>query len=180
MLTTIPKFLISFGLAFVCSAAAAQVVKCKGPGGSFIYSDRPCADGSDGQDVYVHGNVLDGSTDRKSVENSKIQQQLKARERDKANLDAQEMSVMQQNPPEECKFKHFSLGDKKGKALAENAKRECMQNIIAERNGGEVNDRHYRLWREHYDSEKYSRNNALNRNKTFNCMRNGIGGATCR
>ena len=141
--------------ACLCTAAAAQVVKCKGPGGKVIYSDVPCPDGAAGQSVNTQANVLDASGERFQSARSKGLEQAAA--------DEQEVNMLMQSPPKECRFKHFALSDSKGKVLADNARRECVQNMVAERRGGQTNDRHYRLWREHYDSEMNSRNAAATR-----------------
>lgn len=180
--------------ACLCTSAAAQVVKCKGPGGKVIYSDVPCPDGAAGQSVNTQANVLDASGERFQSARSKGLEQAAA--------DEQEVNMLMQSPPKECRFKHFALSDSKGKVLADNAKRECVQNMVAERRGGQTNDRHYRLWREHYDSERNARNQAVtrsaiqsqqlqnqqlqnqqfqnNNNRTYTCNPNGIGGLNCR
>ena len=170
-------------LACLSTATTAQVVKCKGPGGKVIYSDVPCPDGAAGQSVNTQANVLDASGERLQSAISKGQEQAAA--------DAQEVNMLMQSPPQECRFKHFALSDTKGKMLADNAKRECVQNLVAERRGGQTSDRHYRLWREHYDSERSSRNQAVNRaqmqsqqiqnqSRNYQCSPNGIGGFNCR
>ena len=176
-------FLLPIALACLAAGASAQVVKCKGPGGKVIYSDVPCPDGAAGQSVNTQANVLDASGERLQSAISKGQEQAAA--------DAQEVNMLMQSPPQECRFKHFALSDTKGKMLADNAKRECVQNMVAERRGGQTSDRRYRLWREHYDSERASRNQAVNRaqmqsqqiqnqSRNYQCSPNGIGGFNCR
>lgn len=169
--------------ACLCTSAAAQVVKCKGPGGKVIYSDVPCPDGAAGQSVNTQANVLDASGERLQSAISKGQEQAAA--------DAQEVNMLMQSPPQECRFKHFALSDTKGKMLADNAKRECVQNILAERKGEPTSDRNYRLWRDHYDSERSSREQAVtrstiqsqqfqNNSRAYTCNPNGIGGVVCK
>lgn len=169
--------------ACLCTSAAAQVVKCKGPGGKVIYSDAPCPDGDEGQKVNTQANVLDGSADRRAAERNRIQAT--------SNTETSEVNALLQNPPLQCKFKSFKLSDSKGKILADNAKRECVQNILAERKGEPTSDRNYRLWRDHYDSERSSREQAVtrstiqsqqfqNNSRAYTCNPNGIGGVVCK
>lgn len=179
-------------LACLSTSTTAQVVKCKGPGGKVIYSDTPCPEGLQGQEINTQANVLDTSAERAHSARSKAQERITASEN--------EARALMQSPPKECQFRHFALGDSKGKVLAENAKRECVENLFAERSGRSTSDRHYRLWRDHYDSERASRDRAVaqsqeqmrqaqsqpslpihqNPNKTYRCTPDGMGTISCR
>ena len=153
------------------------------PRGKVIYSDVPCPDGAEGQKVNTQANVLDGASDRRDADRSGMQAT--------SNTETSEVNALLQNPPLQCKFKSFKLSDSKGKILADNAKRECVQNILAERKGEPTSDRNYRLWRDHYDSERSSREQAVtrstiqsqqfqNNSRAYTCNPNGIGGVVCK
>lgn len=173
----------ALAVLLAASAASAQVVKCRGADGRVTYSDGPCAAGAPGQAVNVQGNVLDGAADRAAAAELRRAEAQTTAER--------QMQALMQNPPQQCRFKHFQIGDRQGKVLADNAKRECIQNLQAEKNGQPTSDRHYRMWRDHYDSERADRNHAITQSqiqqmqnensfRTYRCTPNGIGGATCR
>lgn len=177
------SFLLSVALSCLAFGASAQVVKCKGPGGKVIYSDTPCPEWLQGQEINTQANVLDTSAERAHSARSKAQERITASEN--------EVRALMQSPPKECQFRHFALGDSKGKVLAENAKRECVENLFAERSGRSTSDRHYRLWRDHYDSERASRDRAVaqsqkemqriqDQNKTYRCTPGGMGTLSCR
>ena len=124
--------------ACLCTSAAAQVVKCKGPGGKVIYSDVPCPDGAAGQSVNTQANVLDASGARKDVVRNKFNA---------------EFETMMRNPPPQCQFASFKKNDEKGQLLASNAQAECVSNVLNERDGSPISERHYRLWQDHRQVE---------------------------
>ena len=172
MANTIPHILLAIGLTVAASGVSAQVNKCKDADGRVTYSDRPCVDGGTGERVNTQGNALDGSTDRLNAARNRVQAE--------SDAESREVNSMMQSAPAQCTFKSFRFGDKKGTVLADNAKRECLKNLIAERKGEPSSDRDYRLWREHFDSERAARAQRSSNSRTYDCMPNGYGGATCR
>jgi len=170
--------------------------KCTGPDGKVTYSDVLCnSSSSTGSIKNADGNSLDTSGFRREA------QGLRARE-EKA-LAEDEMSDAMRNTPAACKFSYHSVGDEKGKVLATNAKRECIENILAAKRGQSESMEHYSLWKDHYDQTSNRRQAALTRansdanaratqqaidsasrkaeNKTFTCTPNGLGKAMdCR
>lgn len=70
-----------------------------------------------------------------------------------------------QETPPECKFRYFTLGDDKGKVLAENAKQECIRNkaLKAAGQANGVSYDAYTLWKDHFEIESNRRNEALDR-----------------
>lgn len=135
---TITRTLLTIGIALAACSASAQVVKCKGPGGKVIYSDVPCPDGAAGQSVNTQANVLDASGARKDVVRNKFNA---------------EFETMMQNPPPQCQFASFKKNDEKGQLLASNAQAECVSNVLNERDGFPISERHYRLWQDHRQVE---------------------------
>jgi hypothetical protein len=67
--------------------------------------------------------------------------------------------------PPECRFQFFTNGDEKGKALAANAKQECLSNFDRKRAGTAPTLDAYTMWRSHFESERSHRNQALNRSQ---------------
>ena len=173
------SFLLSVALSCLAFGASAQVVKCKGHGGKVIYSDVPCQDGGEGQKVNTQANVLDGANDRRDADAMRSNSITAKRE--------QEVNAIVQNPPAQCKFQYFSIGDKKGQELAKLAKRECAENVVAERNGEPTKDRYYRLWNDQHQAQSTNRAGiaaqqaaAARNNRTIRCTPDGFGGANCR
>jgi hypothetical protein len=80
------------------------------------------------------------------------------------------------NPPADCKFSYYSLGDNKGKILAAKAKEECVRNMEARKAGREVSTQDYSLWKDHHQMMATKRSSAR---RTTNCMPNGFGGLRC-
>lgn len=84
----------------------------------------------------------------------------------------------------ECRFSYYVYGDEKGKALAANAKEECLRNKILRRDGqaGAMTLDAYRLWKDHFEIVSNNRNQAINRANSyrdFTCTSNGTGGLRC-
>lgn len=132
----------ALAVLLAASAASAQVVKCRGADGRVTYSDGPCAAGAPGQAVNVQGNVLDGAADRKDAARYHALAQEEQRSR--------EIAAMMRNPPKHCKNKYFSLNDFTGwEKLEEKARRECVENVLNERDGRPISDVHQRAFKDH-------------------------------
>lgn len=167
--------------------AHAQVNRCKGPNGQTVYSDKPCEDGSRGQSVNVQANTVDGEYDRRDADRN-----ASIAKRDAMNM---EVNRMMQSPPPQCKFQYFSIGDKRGKELSDLAKRECLENMVKEREGQPPKDRYFRLWQDHHNRTSNERQQAMNRSAiiqnqnnamqrpgmppNYKCRPDGIGGVNC-
>ncbi len=54
--------------------------------------------------------------------------------------------------PPECRFRYYRFNDKRGAALAQRAKEECLQNIEARAKGrpSQQSLSAYQMWRDHY------------------------------
>lgn len=83
------------------------------------------------------------------------------------------LEVPQDDP--RCKFSYFVLSER-GKALAEDAKHECLQNLALDKAGRseERNFTAYRLWKDYWDSAR------ANAPRTMTCTNVGYGISTCR
>ncbi|WP_310636017.1 DUF4124 domain-containing protein [Delftia acidovorans] len=178
---------IVFVLAAASTTSFAQVNRCKGPNGQTIYSDKPCEDGSRGQSVSVHANTVDGEYDRRDADRNAV-----IAKRDAVNT---EVNRMMQSPPPQCKFQYFTVGDKRGKELSDLAKRECLENLIKEREGQPPKDRYFRLWQDHHNRTSNERQQAMTRSTiiqnqaqsiqrnmtppSYKCRPDGIGGVNC-
>lgn len=181
------QLVAAFALALAAIGHAnAQVNRCKAPNGQTVYSDRPCEDGSKGQSVNVDANTIDGEYDRRDADKNRANAAKDAR--------AREVDRLMSNPPQECKFQHFSVGDSKGKELARLAKRECIENMFKERDGQSTSDRHYRTWNDHHNRTSNARQQAITRDTiiqnqnmqqrpgmppNYKCRPDGIGGVNC-
>jgi hypothetical protein len=126
-----------------------QAIRCVDASGKISYTDRPCADGSPSALVKTHNNTVSSEGDRNLISKQKQQENL-------AIADA-----IRRNPPAECRFTYFALGDPRGKALAENAKKECVENAIARLQGGNSSFDAQRLWQAQHDSKGTSRRAAV-------------------
>lgn len=130
--------LIACGL-LLSSNASAQINKCKSPSGATVYSDKPCETGSPGKQVHITENVMSSEGDRRLI----VEQREAAMRQHAANREAYLMNVT----PAECTFKAYKLGDERGKALAQQAKQECIRNIIARERGEPATSTHYQqMW----------------------------------
>lgn len=130
------------GAALATPSALAQVNRCTNASGKVTYSDQPCDAGATTRSVTTHGNVVDGADDRKSALRNKAQAADDRRSREIANL--------MRNPPKECKNTYFSLNDFTGwEKLEERSRRECVENILNEREGLPTSDIHQRAFRDH-------------------------------
>ncbi len=174
----------ALAVLLAASAASAQVVKCRGADGRVTYSDGPCAAGAPGQAVNVQGNVLNGAADRRAADEYRLKSAVESRER--------EINGMMMNAPAQCKFSYFAVGDKKGQELAKLAKRECVENIIAEREGRPTSMRYYQMWNDHHSRTGSDRQQAANRAAaianqpmrpatppSYNCRKNYTGSVDC-
>ena len=97
--------------------------------------------------VNIQAAPTDG--DRNLISKQKQQENL-------AKADA-----IRRNPPTECRFTYFAMGDQRGKALAENAKKECVENAIARLQGGTISSDAQRLWQAQHDSQATNRRAAV-------------------
>lgn len=130
--------LIACGL-LLSSNASAQINKCKSPSGATVYSDKPCETGAPGKQVHITENVMSSDGDRRLI----AEQREAALRQHAANREAYLMNVT----PAECTFKAYKLGDERGKALAQQAKQECIRNIIARERGEPATSTQYQqMW----------------------------------
>lgn len=143
-------------------AAQAQVIKCKGADGKTVYSDTACLGNSSSQSVNTTGGTIDTSSLRQGVQRERTDQ---------------EMTALMQNPPIECKFKSYKNGDEKGKVLADKAAKECVENLVAKRNGQPTSTADYQMWKDH-NADSTAKRYAPR--STMNCVNSGFGTATCR
>lgn len=125
--------------------AAGQVQKCK-INGQVVYSDSLC--GTSGQTIDTSANTIDSSGLRKEAQ----------RQREEA-----ELAEITANTPRECRFKFYRFGDSTGKALSDNAKRECIQNILAVKQGRPITKEAYNRWKDHFDQTSADRRSAADR-----------------
>lgn len=129
-------------------ASHAQVFKCKNAQGAMEYSDKPCA-GSDSKKINIvapsFGEPIGDATGDPNA------RALKMYETDKVRAGP---------TPTQCKFKYFLQGDAKGKALATDAKEECLQNLENKINGRPISLEAYALWKDHYGTKSAQRSAA--------------------
>lgn len=125
--------------------AAGQVQKCK-INGQVVYSDSLC--GTSGQTVNTSANTIDHSGLRKEAQ----------RMREEADL-----AEVTANTPRECRFKFYQVGDSKGRLLADGAKKECIQNILAVKQGRPITKEAYTRWKDHFDQVSADRRSAVDR-----------------
>lgn len=131
---------ILFAILFftACFSAQAQMRKCVSAEGKVTYSDVVCASTADKDTpVRVRDNTLDASAERQALQ---------------AATNAAERNKMLQRPPRECHFQYYGTNDPRGKVLAENAIRECVDNKLSESSGGKKSLDAYRMWKENFDS----------------------------
>jgi hypothetical protein len=133
---------LACGAALAAQSAMAQVNRCTNASGKVTYSDQPCDAGATTRSVTTHGNVVDGADDRMSAQRNKAQAIEERRSREIANL--------MRNPPKACKNTYFSLNDFTGwEKLEERSRRECVENILNEREGLPTSDVHQKAFRDH-------------------------------
>lgn len=129
--------------------AQAQLRKCVAPNGKVTYSDVVCDSGSTAATVRnADGNTVDTSGMRQQAE---ISQQRVDR------------TIAMQNPPSECRFRSYKFNDEKGKALADSAQRECIENLLATKQGKPTSKEAYTLWKDHHELTTATREAAHNR-----------------
>ena len=91
--------------------------------------------------------------------------------------------------PTNCEFSYYVLGDEKGKALAQNAKKECERNNILKAQGrsSEISLEHYTYWKDHRQIAVQRREAAVTRGAAaatpkyvdLNCRPDGLGNLRC-
>lgn len=162
------KFVFFVVTLFFLVGAQAQVRKCIGPDGKVTYSDFICSGTTvHEKEVKTNANTIDASGSRKDVQRFEADEQ-KARTNDR-------IAAGMQNPPTECKFSYYTVGDEKGKVLAANAKEECLRNLEAKKTGQAVSLEQYNLWKDHRQISETQRSRA----RVMNCNPNGAGGQYC-
>ena len=135
-------------LAFIatlllCLNAQAQVRKCTGPDGKVTYSDMLCASPAARESaVDTSANTIDHSGLRKDAQRMR---------------ETEELSDLTTNTPRECRFKFYTYGDPKGKVLSQKATAECIQNILAAKQGRPASKEAYAMWKDHFDQTASSR-----------------------
>lgn len=137
--------------------AHAQVRKCVDTAGKTVYSDVVCAD--------TRAKETAIRTDQNSIDTSGLRAQGQRMQ------NAEAVNNLVANPPIECRFRSFSYGDPKGKALADNARRECVQNILAAQQGQPQSLTAYQMWKDHSGQEQSRRDAALARAATADAAR---------
>jgi hypothetical protein len=83
----------------------------------------------------------------------------------------------------QCKFLHYKYGDAQGKLLAEAAKQECRQNVVAKSKGQQTSSEAYGRWKDHMAMTSARRDaaatraaNEQNARATANSNRDAING----
>lgn len=128
----------------LAGAAHAQLRKCTGPDGKVTYSDVLCNTNATAGTIKNPGG--------NSVDSSGLRRQAQQNRESEASASADsEIENGMQNPPLECKFAKMVIGDAKGRVLAENAKRECLQNLQAAKRGQPKSMEAYTLWKDNLD-----------------------------
>ena len=128
---------------FLCFNVQAQVRKCTGPDGKVTYSDVLCASPAAREStVDTSANTIDHSGLRKEAQRMR---------------ETEELVDLTANTPRECRFKYYTYGDPKGKALSQKAKAECVQNILAAKQGKPTTKEAYGMWKDHFDQTATSR-----------------------
>lgn len=174
--------LVVFAALLLCANAQAQLRKCVAPDGKVTYSDVLCNTASTtGSIKSSAGNSLDTSGLRQQAQQNR-------------NAPV-ERPAARQSAPQDCKFNYFSVGDDKGKRLAEAAKAECLQNNEARQSGQAVSLEHYNFWKDHYSQMSGKRQAAISRenadsnarstrnaiedigNRSYTCKPNALGDA---
>ena len=174
--------------AFIQSATA-QVRKCTGADGRITFSDTVCAATTTKETaVAVHNNVVDGSEMRSQAQANRVTAAGDQAIYEKGGL---------------CKFSYLALGDDLGRALAAEAKKECLENLRAKATSQPTSNDAYTRWKDHSSQKQASRNAAINQaantdnaraiansingvsnainNKTYECKPNMTGSAlNCR
>ena len=127
----------------LCFNAHAQVRKCTGPDGKVTYSDVLCASPTARESaVDTSANTIDHSGLRKEAQRMR---------------ETEELADLTANTPRECRFKYYVYGDPKGKVLSQKAKAECLQNILAAKQGKPASKEAYAMWKDHFDQTATSR-----------------------
>jgi hypothetical protein len=127
--------------------AYGQVRKCIGQDGKVTYSDSICGIGTAKEDgVRVNANTIDSSGLRGQV--------------DKYRGDEAVEKATQQGS-KTCKFASYAYGDEKGKALAAEAKEECLSNIAAKARGLPQSLDAYNMWKDHFEQKSAGRRAAV-------------------
>jgi hypothetical protein len=140
--------IITAVLLVVACTTHAQVKKCTGPDGKVTYSDALCGAGT-AKETGVATNY---------------------------NTVGSAPGSQEQRPiPQKCKFNYYSVGDPKGKELAEDASKECIANIAAKESGGTTSLDAYTLWKDHHQLATSKRNAA----KAIHCRTDGNYGMIC-
>lgn len=151
--------------------ASAKLHRCE-EGGRIIFRSDPCLNEAQYSESFTKSNF------GKTAPNSKQPKPTATNVLDQAQTEKTNIS----DP--ECRFSYFSIGDKKGKQLALNAKQECLHNKALKNSGqNERSYEAYQLWKDHYEMMSNQRNQALDRsinnNKELNCRSDLMGGFRC-
>lgn len=146
------KILTVVAMLLLCANTQAQTRKCIGADGKVTYSDVVCDARSSSQStINTNANTIDHSGLRRDAENMR---------QEKASADIeQRANLLRQSNPAECRFRFHKYGDEIGKARAQNAKEECIQNLAR----GTSNRTAADTSNEHLESTSQSRSRALDR-----------------
>ncbi len=174
---TIHRFFLAMAsVALLVGSAYGQVRKCTGPDGKVTYSDSICGAGTTKENsVTVNSNTIDSSGLRQQAQ----------KYRDSETMESAANSG-------QCKFLHYKYGDAQGKLLADAAKQECLENLLAKSKGQQTSSEAYVRWKDHMAMTSARRDAAATRaaieavgntvnNKTYECKPNLTGRALdCR
>lgn len=148
------KSVVIAALILLGTSAQAQVYKCPGPDGKTTYSQAPCSTAG--------GQAMD-----QRVLRANTLPPPEARQQDSAARCKPDPTPVDPNV-QQCKFAYHAINDPKGKALATDAKEECLQNM-ADRKACRPGDRReaYQMWKDHHDQMIGKRGST----RSINCLR---------
>lgn len=154
------------------TASDAQVRKCQGPDGKVSYSDAVCPSTTTSSEVNTSANTLPSDFARQKAQH--------AADAGKCKPDPTPINPNVQ----QCKFAYHVLADEKGKALAADAKRECLDNMALERacRGSEKSMAAYNVWRDHHAIKSQQRSAIASKpapQQGMTCRPDGLGALRC-
>lgn len=154
--------------------AQAQVRKCIGTDGKVTYSDFVCGKNTANEaGVRTDANTIDSSGLRREAEGIRADRLSEAKNIRADRLRAEAI----QGGSKKCSFEYYSIGDTKGKELAEAATKECYANLVAKETGGTTSLEAYNMWKDHHGMVANKRNAAGSR--SMYCRPNGSGTMLC-
>lgn len=156
------KTLVAVALLFTGGLAQAEVVPCREADGRVIYREAPCSDTSQRRSSVAprpaHIVTVPDPIAPKPASRVTIAPGITLEMPQASNTPPQPGAA-----PAQCQFKYFGFGDAKGKALADSAKQECLENIEHKHAGRPTSLQAYNMWRDHFSSERDHRNAVMDR-----------------